>query len=309
MRWFANSLLVLVGIIFLFFLFTTENLKYTNLAGLVFFSPNNLPQSCAKENLTALWNIIFKESSLNTVFIAGIPTSGGCVDAVLYKHVNEGTSDKIWVLKLDNETTVRILAEYYNISDPSNTLNLSLTNATTIFTILDPIVHTRQHTILDPENASVVANISFNVSTQANNFQVTPDLAFYKDSQVINGFHLNESIFINKTKERNIFHLSSFPLTIRLSGGIIPNFNTSEDTNITNAFNLSQYFSSNVNVLYNFNQDPTGVIFVLNGTFVSFAPLKDWHGLISANVTASYQGIVYQSVSYTHLTLPTTPYV
>lgn len=73
-----------------------------------------------------------------------------------------------------------------------------------------------------------------------------------------------------------------------VANGTIPNQTWSEDNNLTNTFDLNNYFNDSDSTTFNFTYDGnTNITITVVSGVVSFNPNKDWHGTELVNFTIS----------------------
>ncbi len=330
MRWMRNTVLMVVCIGLLIILFKSGEVSYTRVpggpfAGLAVIAPS-YPASCSTNALISFWNSSFNETyssnNLNLVIANGGASviNGYCRNFAIYNV----SGDDFLVYITQNYTSQNKSEQTYfvavNLSNPItfpvNHIEL-ISNLSALVNGLGAISENRTIIPGNATDAEAIFSRLFLFDPQNLAYNLNLDVYNYTDM-------VNASYFLNTTKNivgnKSDFSYSSYtvanitpgvspPSFIINFNGNIPNFNTSEDVTLNNAFDLDTYFQNTTSVTYTFSMNVSGNIAfsVGTGNNVTITPSSDWNGIISANVTAKNVSTINTTVTSNNFIVNVTP--
>jgi len=326
MRWMRNTILIVVGLGLLIILLKSGEVNYVRGPGGPFAGDVNylvtgdgsvskamavialsFPSSCSNADLSNFWDSSFNADYASTVLdleikngVAGV-VDGVCRNFAIY-NISE---DNFLVYVSQNYTSVDQSEQTYfvavnlseSISFPTGHSDL-IYNLSLWVPLLKDISENRLNVPADASEAGLIFSSAFLFDPQGLTFDSVSDSYRFSDQE-------NTTDFSNTTVN-TVGNISEFTFTSyiveNLPGffgegvvfiGTIPDFNTSEDVPIVDAFDLDDHFLSNGSIDFDFNLNMSNTVtFSVDSTnLVTINPVLDWYGIVDVNVTASSGGL------------------
>ncbi len=300
-RWVININFIAIIIISLLIVY-----ELGNISGRVV---NVIPTTgqCNDAYYKSLWESVFKVNyvSSNVIkgFKSGSPPTGNCIDFDLYNDSKLVGSHLIFFINHNSTRKPEYLAGIISINDPNgnwiinNTYQLRDIFYTNLFGVKN-----RGSEITGLAGAITEVNSFFKQSvTDSSKWDSNiNDYYLYREFETIKQgdsyLTKNVSIAVYKQKVATVYYYGSEIITPSLIFVInIPNINNVEDNASVNAFDLDDYFISNVPINYVIYPSDIVNMTVNEQKKINLSFKKDWFGVTNVSIYGFYNDIFLNS--------------
>lgn len=288
MRRVATVLIVLISLALVLFIGGLTRTGLIDLTGLVIGEPSDLPVDCTSGTLTTLYADVFKNDASYAPQVVG----GGstCANsAFVFNNTNNNASSEIRIIQMtyNSASEFDFIAYYYNIS--GSVVLPNDVNSLKAFTFT-PV--SRDSAVSSTSAANTIFTNLLDISVTVNDWNSVGD-TYNATSVTTSGGSVftKEGLVFKSVDETKYFYDKSAQASNSVSwnGVNIPNFNTTEDVNISNAFDLDTYFTTSGSVSFNFNTNVSNSVDfeVDSNRVVRIVPKPDWYGSVGAYVVGT----------------------
>jgi len=297
MRWIANIISVLLTLAILSILIY-NSIDYEFITGFPVLDPLYAP--CGTPNFYEnFWNRLLNEPYTNVVVNYYGPDYGGnCNGFELYRLVSgNGYVDLHFIYVFDapniQDVGPMVLAGFARIDNSSGTWSMpsNLQDRTNIYRGSANVYAGRGTMPLVPNEAQRYLKVNFDINIPWINTIYFNNEAFgYEENLTAGNTRKVMDVWVTKNVNYTLYQyvplqfVPQYPVTFN---GVIPNFTLNEDNNISNAFNLANYFNGS-NLQYTFYTNMSNSVdFIVQGTQVTISPRNNWYGNVTANISTS----------------------